>query len=102
MSLNRSEQMVHDYLQNQPEERRHWQDLVRREAAGNEDVHVAAAALERELWRYFQERAAVVEPFRGFARREGGARTSMRGLAELLLRLWAPPPAKPKNSSHAG
>ncbi len=95
MSLNRSEQMVHDYLLKCPEERRHWQELVKREAAGHADLHAAAVNLERELWRYFRERAEVVEPFRSFARREGGARTSMRGLAELLLRLWVPPVAKP-------
>lgn len=98
MSLNRSEQLIHDYLLKCPEERRHWQELVKREAVDQPDLHVAAAALDRELWRYFQERAEVAEPFRSFARREGGARTSMRGLAELLLRLWVPPPAKPKPS----
>jgi hypothetical protein len=98
MSLNRSEQMVHDYLLKHPEERGHWAELVKREAAGQVDGHAAATVLERELWRYFQERAEVVETFRSFARREGGARTSMRSLAELLLRLWVPVPAKPASS----
>lgn len=96
MSLNRSEQMVYDYLLSRPEERRHWADLVKREVASQENIHAAATVLERELWRYFLERAEVVEPFRGFVRREGGARTSMRSLAECLIRLWAPPAAKPK------
>ncbi len=96
MSLNRSEKLVQDYLLSHTEERLYWQDRVRREAAASEDVHTAAAVLDRELWRYFEERATVVEPFCGFVRREGGARTSMRGLAELLLRLWAPAPARPK------
>lgn len=97
MSLNRNEQMVYDYLHSQPEERRHWEGVVKREAArAGEDLHSAAFSLEGDLWRYYVERAGVVEPFRGTARREGLARTSMRNLAELLLRQWAPPPAKPK------
>ena len=33
MSLNRNEQMVYDYLQAQPDERRHWEGVVKREAA---------------------------------------------------------------------
>lgn len=99
MSLNRNEQMVYDYLQTQLEERRHWEGVVKREAARATDPHAAAFSLEGELWRYYVERAGVTEPFRGTARREGLARTSMRNLAELLLRLWAPPPAKPKDHS---
>lgn len=95
MSLNRTEQMVYDYLHSQPDERRHWEGLVKREAArAGADPHAAAFALEGELWRYYVERAGVAEPFRSTARREGLARTSMRNLAELLLRLWAP--AAPK------
>lgn len=96
MSLNRTEQMLHDYLQAQPEERRHWEGVVKREAARAEDLHAAAFSLEGELWRYYVERAGVAEPFRGAARREGLTRVSLRNLAELLLRLWTPPPAKPK------
>ncbi len=83
--------MLYDYLQAQPDERRHWEGVVRREAARAEDLHAAAFGLEGELWRYYVERAGVAEPFRGAARREGLARTSLRNLAELLLRLWAPP-----------
>lgn len=94
MSLNRTEQMVYDYLQAQPDERRHWEDVVKREAARAVDTHAATFTLEAELWRYYVERAGVAEPFRSTARREGLARTSMRNLAELLVRLWAPPPVK--------
>jgi hypothetical protein len=95
MSLNRNEQMTYDYLHAQADEKRHWQDVVRREFARAEgDPHAAATVLERDLWRYYVERAEVVEPFRGEAQRAGLARTSMRNLAELLLRLWAPLPAK--------
>ncbi len=89
--------MVYDYLHAQPEERRHWEGVVKREAArAGADPHAAAFALEGELWRYYVERAGVAEPFRSTARREGLARTSMRNLAELLIRLWAPPSPKPR------
>ncbi len=99
MSLNRNEQMVYDYLQTQPEERRHWESVVKREVARADDPHAAAFTLEGELWRYHVERAGVAEPFRSAARREGLSRTSMRNLAELLIRLWAPPPPKTTRSS---
>ena len=101
MSLNRNEQMVYDYLHAQPEERRHWEGVVKREAARAADPHAAAFSLEGELWRYYVERASVAEPFRGVARREGIARMSMRNLAELLLRLWAPPPKTKSRSAPA-
>lgn len=92
--------MTYDYLHAQVDEKRHWQEVVRREFTRAEgDTHAAAAVLERELWNYFAERAEVVEPFRGEARRVGLVRTSMRNLAELLLRLWAPPPAKSATSA---
>lgn len=97
MSLNRHEQMLHDYLHAQPEERRHWQHVVQREAASADDAHAAALILERELWRYYMERAEVTDPFRDLARREGLRRVSLRNLAEFLLRLWGPLPAKPKD-----
>jgi hypothetical protein len=105
MSLNHSEQLVYDYLQTQVDERRHWQDVVRREAdRAGADPHTAASSLEAELWRYYLERAAVTEPFRATARREGLKRTSMRNLAELLLRLWAPSaptPTRPSPTPHS-
>lgn len=102
MSLNRHEQMIQDYLRARPDELSHWQDVVRREARRAPDPHAAALVLERELWRYFEERAAVAEPFRSLARREGLARTSLRNLAELLLRLWVAPPPKSKTSETSG
>lgn len=95
MSLNRAEQRIHDYLQSRPEELRHWQGVVARELRAAADPHEAALVLERALWSYYEERAAVAEPFRSAARVEGLARTSMRNLAELLIRLWGPPP-KPR------
>jgi hypothetical protein len=94
MSLNRSEQLIYDYLHANPDELRHWQDKVRTTARRHPDVHAAATAIEQELWSYYLERSTVVEPFRSAARHHGLARTSMKNLAELLLRLWAPPPPK--------
>lgn len=99
MSLNRNEQLVYDYLQAQPDERRHWEGVVKREVARAADPHAATVSLEGELWRYYVERAGVAEPFRGAARREGLARTSMRNLAELLVRLWAPPAPQPASQT---
>ncbi len=98
MSLNRTEQMIHDYLHTRPEELRHWRDRVCREAKLAADPHAAAASLERALWAYYEERAGVAEPFRSTALREGLRRVSLRNLAELLVRLWAPVPVRPKSA----
>jgi len=96
VSLNSSEQRVFDYLQAQPDEGRFWREKVRVIAAQPEGVEVIAARLERELWRYYEERSSSVSPFREAAQREGRTRTSMRNLAELLLRLWTEPRPKRK------
>jgi hypothetical protein len=96
MSLNRNEQMFSDYVGAHPEEKRFWEEKVRMVAAGAADGHGAAAELERELWRYFEERSQVVPSFREAAARPGSQRVSLRNLAELWLRLWAPPRPKPK------
>lgn len=98
VSLNRSEQLTFDYVQSQPEERRFWVDKVRATGA-SADPHAAAARLDAELWEYYRERAGVVPKFREMAAREGLARVSMRNLAELLLRLWGPPP-KPRRPAN--
>ena len=95
MSLNRSEQRTFDYLQGHPEERQYWQDKVRGFAA-QLPIDAAATQIEAELWRYYEERSAVAEPFRQAARAEGLRRTSMRNLAEFLIRLWIEP-KRPKN-----
>ena len=42
---------------------------------------------------------AVAAPFKDAVRHEGLARTSMRNLAELLIRLWTEPKAKKKPGS---
>lgn len=97
MSLNRSEQMVFDYIQTHPEERHYWVDKVRKTSADAPSAALATDALENEFWRYFEERSAVVSPFRDEARSHGLRRTSMKNLAEYALRLWAPP--RPKRPS---
>ena len=96
MSLNRTEQRVFDYLQGHPEERQFWQTKVQSIAAALVDPHVAAHRLESELWHYYKERSAVVPAFRDAVAREGRGRTSMKNLAEHLLRLWVTPRPKPK------
>ena len=102
MSLNRCEQRVFDYLQRHPDERQFWQDKVQKTSKASDNDHVAAAQLEPELWRYNVERSAVAAPFREAARTEGMARTSMKNLAELLLRLWGLPRPKKKPSGADG
>lgn len=96
MSLNRCEQRVFDYWQNHRDERQFWQEKVRGVAKAVPDEHAAATRLDGELWRYYEERSAVAAPFREAARLEGLKRTSMKNLAELLLRLWTEP--RPKKS----
>ena len=98
MSLNRSEQRVFDYLQSHADERLFWQQKVRGVAKNVENDHVAVARLEPELWRYYVERSAVVPSFREAARIEGLGRTSMKNLAELMLRLWVEPRPKKKTA----
>lgn len=94
MSLNRSEQAIFDYWERHVDERHFWQEKVRQVARESRDDPAAAVRLEAELWSYYVERSGVVEPFRSLAAREGLARTSMRNLAEYLLRLWVAPRPK--------
>jgi hypothetical protein len=94
MSLNRCEQRVFDYFQVQVDERQYWQQKVQKTANTSADDHEAAARLEKELWGYYVERAGVAAPFREAVLSEGLQRTSMRNLAELLLRLWVVPRPK--------
>ncbi|GAB1489376.1 hypothetical protein MASR2M8_18290 [Opitutaceae bacterium] len=101
MSLNRSEQLVFDYLQANPEEKSHW--IEKTKAAGRlTDPHEASSSLADALWSYYEERAVVAAPFKDRVRHEGLQRTSMRNLAELLLRLWAPPKPKSPTRSNSG
>lgn len=94
MSLNRSEQMVCDYVAGNPEELRFWQDKVRAAATGASDLHAAAIELAEALWSYYEERAGVVPAFQEAFRRDGGRRVSLRNLAEYWLHLWVEPKSK--------
>lgn len=96
MSLNRCEQRIYDYWQGHPTERQFWQEKVREVAKATGDDFVAAARLDLELWRYYQERSAVAAPFKEAVRHEGLQKTSMKNLAELVLRLWVEPRPKKK------
>lgn len=96
MSLNRCEQRLFDYLQSHKDERQFWEGKVRSFVRESAEDHVAAGRLDAELWRYYVERSAVAEPFKSAACHEGLRRTSMRNLAELLVRLWVEPRPKKK------
>jgi hypothetical protein len=96
MSLNRCEQRVFDYLQRHPDERHYWLGKFQRAAKAAPNEHVAVEQLEPELWQYYKERSAVAAPFKEAAQVEGLQRTSMKNLAELLIRLWVEPRPKKK------
>lgn len=98
MSLNRCEQRVFDYWQGHATERQFWQEKVRAIAKASGDDFVAAARLEAELWRYFEERSAVVAVFKEAVCHEGLQKMSMKNLAELILRLWLEPRLKKKRA----
>jgi hypothetical protein len=91
MSLNRYEQTIFDYWDQQPDERRHWQtkvlELTRHGASPD-----LARALERELWAYLVERTPHVPALRNLS---PPSRVSLLNLAEYILRLWGPVP-KPR------
>lgn len=91
MSLNRAEQRIFDYLQGHAEERQYWEGKVQSVFRTEKDLHGAATRLDAELWRYYVERSAVASPFKDAVRLEGLRHTSMKNLAEFLLRLWVEP-----------
>src|SRR4051812_964653 len=91
MSLNRCEQRIYDYLQRHPDERHYWQGKFQRAAKAAVDERIAVEQLEPELWQYYKERSAVAPVFKEAAQIEGLQRTSMKNLAELLIRLWVEP-----------
>jgi hypothetical protein len=100
MSLNRSEQMLYEYVQGQTEERHHWQNKVRALVAEAPEMPAAIARIDAELWRYYLERSEIVPMFVAAARTYGLNRTSMKNLAEYLVRLWTEPrPRKPAQST---
>ena len=91
MSLNRYEHTLYDYWQRNPDELRFWQEKVRRLAGGRAPDPALVMTLNAELWRYYEERSRVVEPFRGMAEHEGLRKVSLLNLSEYLLRVWLPP-----------
>ena len=96
MSLNRCEQRVFDYVEKHPDERHHWQGKFQCSLKEHVSEYVAVEKLEIELWRYYLERSAVVPSFKQAVALEGQQRTSMKNLAELLMRLWIGPRPKKK------
>lgn len=95
MSLNRYEQTMFNYWQNQPDELNHWKSKVIQLAKTTAAPGEVARALERELWDYFTERNQHVPLFRDLS--IGGLRrVSLLNLAEYVLRLWGPPPKNRK------
>lgn len=96
MSLNRYEQLLHDYIESLPEERRFWLDRVLEIERGASRREEAALALNAELWEYFEERARHESDFARVVS-AGGGKLSMLNLSEYLLRMWgAVKPAKRK------
>ena len=98
MSLNRCEQRVFDYMNKHPDERHHWQGKFQRAVKDHANEYVAVEKLELELWRYYIERSEAVPAFKQMAALEGLQRTSMKNLAELLIRLWIGPRPKKKTA----
>jgi len=106
MSLNRIELALYDYVKTHPEERQYWRDKVRALAAEHPDPHVGAARIDAELRRYLRERSSVLPESNALVRGSGPPGTSLRNLAEFLLRLWAEPrarkPAQPGGGAFSG
>lgn len=100
MSLNRSEQLIYDYIQSSPDERHHWTAKVRGLAKEAADTPSAVARIDSELWRYYLERSEVAPVIIAAARAFGTKRVSMKNLAEHLVRMWTEP--RPKKPTSAG
>jgi hypothetical protein len=100
MSLNRTEQLLHDYVQSHLDERHYWISKVQTIARESPEVSQAVARLDAELWRYYLERSEVAPVFMAAAKAYGLKRTSMKNLAEYLVRLWTEPRPKKPNQEH--
>ncbi|HVU16087.1 MAG TPA: hypothetical protein VHD32_04145 [Candidatus Didemnitutus sp.] len=98
MSLNKYEQGLFDYLDANPEERRHWQAKAISAALQAGEPGIASRALERDLWDYYNERSQHVAAFRQL--NAGGIRrVSLQNLSEYLIRLFGPPVPKRKSAN---
>ena len=91
MSLNRCEQTVFDYLKGRPDERHYLEYKVQAIVTGSSGISNAVARIDSELWRYYEERSAVVPAFSQALGPGAPRKTSMKNLAELLVRLWTEP-----------
>ena len=88
MSLNRNEQYLFDYIEANKEEGQYWRAKVQSVSIKNIDAHDTATQLEGDLWAYYLERAQGAPKFAAGMPSRDLRRTSMRNLAEYLLRLW--------------
>jgi hypothetical protein len=88
---------LYDYVQGTSDERHYWQNKVHTIVAHASEIPDAVARIDSELWRYFLERSEVVPVFMVYARAYGLKRTSMKNLAEYLVRLWTEP--RPRKST---
>lgn len=93
MSLNRYEQLLYDYIESLPEERRYWYDRVLEIERSNSRRAAAALVLNAELWEYFEERSHHEESFSEVVS-VGAGKLSMLNLSEYLIRMWGV--AKPR------
>lgn len=93
MALNQIEQRIYDYVRKNPDERHYWEHKVRSVAAAHGDDFTSAAALDIELRAYVVERVRVA---RQLADVPTG--TSMRSLAEYLIRMWTDPRPRKKKA----
>lgn len=99
MSLNRSAQIIYDYIRSHPDEDRHWREKAGLIATQSPDHHIAASTIVSSLRDYCEERAGSLSQFRDLRQIGGFDRSTLRPLAELLVRLWGPPPKKKKPST---
>ncbi len=97
MSLNRSEQYLFDYITANKDEGQHWHAKVQAYFRKNVSLHDLVVPFESELWAYYVERAQGSPKFGQGMPTKDLRRTSMKNLAEHLLRLWGPPATKKKN-----
>jgi hypothetical protein len=99
VSLNRCEQTLFDYVKSHSDERQYLQDKVRRLVSASPEVSTAVARIDSELWRYYEERRAVIPAFNQVLGNAGPRRTSMKNLAEFLVRQWTETKTKNKTSN---
>lgn len=102
MSLNRSEQLICDYVEENPEELRFWREKVKGVVHEENDPHQAAGELAEQLGAYATERAAVVSALDGVVDPATARVPSMRNLAEYWIRLWTATPAKKETDLRRG